>query len=126
VGSAEDGGRVLLGYRLDGGVVVVKVTGELDVFTSGSLREGLLRVVSDEIERSLVVNLAGVSFIDSTATGVLVGVWHRVRATNSTLALAAPSRRARNILEITGLAQTLPVYETEAEAVRACRPPAAP
>jgi anti-sigma B factor antagonist len=122
VGSAEDGGRLQLGYRLDGGVVVITVTGDLDVFTSGEFREGLLRVISDENERSLVVNLAGVSFIDSTGTGVLVGVWHRVRATNGMLAVAAPSRQARSILEITGLARTFPVYQTEAEAVYACRP----
>lgn len=34
--------------------------------------------------------------IDSTGTGVLVGVWHRVRATDASLALAAPSRQASN------------------------------
>ena len=125
MGSAEDGGRLHLEYRLDGGVAVVKVIGDLDVFTSGEFREGLLRVISDESERSLVVNLAGVSFIDSTGTGVLVGVWHRVRATNGLLAVAAPSRQARGILEMTGLARTFPVYETESEAVHACRAAAA-
>jgi anti-sigma B factor antagonist len=125
VGSAEDGGRLHLEYRLDGGVAVVKVVGDLDVFTSGEFREGLLRIIGDESERSLVVNLAGVSFIDSTGTGVLVGVWHRVRATSGMLAVAAPSRQARSVLEITGLARTFPVYQTEAEAVHACRPPAA-
>jgi anti-sigma B factor antagonist len=131
VGSAEEGvGRLLLQSRLDDGVAVVRVTGELDVFTSGEFREGLLRVIGDENDRSLndrslVVNLAGVSFIDSTGTGVLVGVWHRVRATNGLLAVAAPSRQARGILEMTGLARTFPVYETESEAVNACRPAAA-
>lgn len=125
MGSAEDGGRLYLEYRLDGGVAVVQVIGDLDVFTSGEFRERLLRVISDESERSLVVNLAGVSFIDSTGTGVLVGVWHRVRARNGMLAVAAPSRQARGILEITGLARTFPVYQAEAEAVHACRAAAA-
>jgi anti-sigma B factor antagonist len=126
VGSAEEGvGRPLLQSRIDGDVAVVRVTGELDVFTSAEFREGLLRVIGDEKDRSLVVNLAGVSFIDSTGIGVLVGVWHRVRATNGMLAVAAPSRQARGILEMTGLARTFPVYETESEAVHACRPAAA-
>ena len=91
MGTAEAPGRLLLEYRLDSGVAVVTVTGELDVSTSGLLRDGLLRVVTDENRRGLVVNLAGVNFIDSTGIGVLVGVWHRVRAMNSSLALAAPS-----------------------------------
>lgn len=122
--SAEDDGRLLLESRIDGDVAVATVSGELDVFTSSAFREGLLRLISEENERSLVVNLAGVNFIDSTGTGVLVGVWHRVRATDGALVVAAPSRQARGILEMTGLARTFPVYETEAEAVEACRPPA--
>jgi anti-sigma B factor antagonist len=96
------------------------------VSTSALLREGLLRAVADGRHRDLVVNLAGVSFIDSTGTGVLVGVWHRVRATDGALALAAPSRQARAILEVTGLARVLPVYDTEAEAVQVCRDAKAP
>src|SRR5262249_23521424 len=58
--------RLLLEYRLDSGVAVVKVTGEVDVATSGALRDGLLRVITDEGQSGLVVNLADVKFIDST------------------------------------------------------------
>ena len=50
---------------------------------------------------------------------------HRVGAMNFSLALAAPSPRARGILATTGLAKAFSVYDTEAEAVQACRQPAA-
>jgi anti-sigma B factor antagonist len=125
MGTAEAAGRLLLEYRLDNSVAVVAVTGAVDVSTCGSLRDGLLRVITDENHRGLVVNLASVNFIDSAGIGVLVGVWHRVHATNSILALAAPSPQARSILDTTGLANALSVYDSEAEAVRACRLPAA-
>ena len=115
----------LLDYRLDQGITVVTVSGEVDVSTSPGLRTGLLSVVTDESSRGLVVNLANVNFIDSTGVGVLVGVWHRVRATEGCLALAAPSRQARSVLETTGLMKVLPVYDTEEEALQACREPAA-
>jgi anti-sigma B factor antagonist len=117
--------RLRLEYRLDSGVVVVKVTGEIDVSTSGALREGLLRIITDENHRGLVVNLADVNFIDSTGVGVLIGIWHRVRARNSSFALAAPSRQARRLLHTTGLAKAFWVYDTETQAVEACRPPSA-
>jgi anti-sigma B factor antagonist len=123
--TAEAADRLLLDYRLDNSVAVVTVTGAVDVSTCGSLRDGLLRVVTDDDHRGLVVNLASVSFIDSGGIGILVGVWHRVHATNSRLALAAPSPQARSILDTTGLASAFSVYDTEAEAVRACRLPAA-
>jgi anti-sigma B factor antagonist len=117
--------RLHLKYRLDSGVAVVEVTGEVDVSTSGALRDGLLRVLTDENNAGLVVNLAHVKFIDSTGVGVLVGVWHRVRATNRGLALAAPSRHARRVLNTTGLTKAFWIFDTEAAAVEACRPPAA-
>jgi anti-sigma B factor antagonist len=123
--TAEAPGRLLLDYRLDNSVAVVTVTGAVDVSTCGLLRDGLLRVIGDEHHRGLVVNLASVGFIDSAGIGVLVGVWHRLRATNSSLALAAPSHQARSILDTTGLANAFSVYDTEAEAVRACGRPAA-
>jgi anti-sigma B factor antagonist len=93
--TAEAPGQLLLDYRLDNGVAVVAVTGAVDVSTCGLLRDGLLRAVTEDDHRGLVVNLAGVTFIDSAGIGVLVGVWHRVHATNSRLALAAPSPQAR-------------------------------
>jgi len=112
-------------YRLDSGVAVVTVTGEVDIATSGAFRDGLLRVITDESHCSLVVNLARVRFIDSTGIGVLIGIWHSLRARNSSFALADPSRQARRLLHTTGLAKAFWVFDTEAGAVEACRPPAA-
>src|SRR6185437_5555319 len=71
--TADVPDRLLLDYRLDSGVAVVKVTGDVDVSTSSSLRNSLLRVITDENHHGLVVNLARVSFLDSTGLGVLVG-----------------------------------------------------
>ncbi len=123
--TAEAPGRLHLGYRLDAGVAVVTVTGEVDVVTCGVLRDGLLRAVTDGNGRGLVVNLAEVSFLDSTGLGVLVGVWHRVEASSGRLAVAAPSRQVRSALNTAGLTKALSVYDLEADAVQACRHPAA-
>ena len=123
--TADVPDRLPLDYRLDSGVAVVKVTGEVDVSTSSALRDSLLRVITDENHHALVVNLGSVSFLDSTGLGVLVGIWHRVGATRGCLALAAPSRQVRGILETTGLTKVLPIYATEEAAVQACREPTA-
>lgn len=114
-------GRLLLDYQLDTPVTVVTVNGEIDMATCGSLRDGLLRVISNEACRGLMVNLAGTTFIDSTGVGVLVGIWHRARSAHICLALAAPSRQTKAILESTGLTKVLPIYGSQSEAVQACR-----
>lgn len=124
--TAEPREGLLLQDRQENGVAVVTVTGDVDVATCAALRDGLLQVVADENFRGLVVNLAGVSFIDSTGIGVLVGVWRRTKATVGSLALASPSRQARSVLDTTGLTKVLSIYSTEEEAVQACAQPGMP
>ncbi len=110
-------------YRLSRGVAVIEVRGKVDISTCGLLRERLLRVLTDRGRSTMVVNLAGVSFIDSSGLGVLVAVWHRVQAGPGMLALAAPAAQARALFAITGLAKIFSIFDTEAQAVQACRPP---
>jgi anti-sigma B factor antagonist len=117
--------QLLFRYGLDDGVAVVGVTGEVDVASCGLLRDRLLRIVTDEDFRGLVVNLAGVRFMDSTGIGVLVGVWHRVAATTASLALAVPAPQVQRVLDTAGLTKVLPVYDAEADAVAAIRQPPA-
>ena len=121
VSTARISEQLQLGYRLISGITVVDVVGEVDVLTCGLLRDRLLLAVTDDARRSLVVNLADMSFIDSTGIGVLVGVWHRMQAAEGILVLAAPSRQARAVLDTTGLTSAFLVCDGEAQAVQACR-----
>ena len=115
-------GRLALDYRLDHGIAVASAAGEVDISTCGLLRDGLLRVVTDEERRGLVVNLASVTFIDSTGIGVLVGVWRRVRANSGALAVVVPSSsQVRRTLDIAGLAKIISIYDSEADALQAVR-----
>ena len=116
--------RLQLGYRLISGITVVDVAGEVDVLTCGLLRDRLLLAVTDAYRRSLVINLAEVRFLDSAGLGVLIGVRHRMQATDGVMALAAPSRQARKVLHTAGLTGTFLIYDTEAQAVQACQQPA--
>lgn len=123
--TAADSEGLSFGYRLDRGIAVVQVSGELDLSTCGALRDSLLRVVTDEDRHGLVVNLAGVTFIDSTGIGVLVGIWHRVRASNIRMVLAELSRPVAQLLNTAGLTKILPAYPDDAQAVAALLEPPA-
>jgi anti-sigma B factor antagonist len=122
VSTGSPGGRLVLECRLEQGIPVVRVGGEVDVSTSGELRSSLLAAVSTKASQSLVVNLADVQFIDSTGIGVLVGLWRRIRAGNGRLVLAAPSSQVRRTLDTAGLTEVLPCYELESEAVHGASP----
>jgi anti-anti-sigma factor len=122
--AGDAGVPMTLSYRLEAGVSVVSIAGEVDIYTSSRLRESLLRVVTDEKFGGLVVNLSELRFVDSTGIGVLVGVWRRVRATGCEMTLAAPSLAVGAVLETAGLRKILGVHDAEAQAVQAVRPSA--
>jgi anti-sigma B factor antagonist len=89
---------------------VLAVRGEIDVATAPQLREQLLELVSAG-HKQIVVDLAGVDFLDSTGLGVLVGGLKRVRSNDGELALACPQPRVLRVFEITGLTQVFPIHD---------------
>jgi len=108
----------------DGGVVVCTVVGELDVSSAPKLRQELVRAVSEsEGPPRIVVDLAGVDFLDSTGLGVLLGGLKRVRARDGDLALARAEPQVRKVFEITRVIEILPVYDELDAAVAAVRQP---
>ncbi|PZG39043.1 anti-sigma factor antagonist [Spongiactinospora gelatinilytica] len=86
----------------------IRLTGEIDIFTSHALRERLLRVLCYSTNL-LVLDLSEVSFYDASGLAVLVGIQRRARAMGITLALAAPRPYVSKLLRITGLGRSLRV-----------------
>jgi anti-sigma B factor antagonist len=86
------------------GALVVKATGEVDVHSAGLLRTAITEAESSAADgQALVVDLAGVPFMDSTGLGVLVGALARAREADRRLVLAGPTERIVRLLRLTGL-----------------------
>ena len=83
------------------GRTVVLAEGELDGFTAPLLRETLHGLVGDHVK--LVIDLAGVTFLDSTALGVLLGAQQQLEARGGNVVLRGPTSSVRRVLEVTGL-----------------------
>jgi anti-sigma B factor antagonist len=105
------------GVERDGGAVVVHLVGELDLYNAGAVREALLGSAAEGPER-LVVDLAGVEFIDSTTLGVLVETKTKLHD-GRPLLLAAPGLAARRALEVTGLDRHFSLHDSVADALAA-------
>ena len=84
---------------------VVHVGGEIDLVTAPSLDEALAGV------DSALVDMTGVSFIDSTGIAVLVRHYQRCVAHGGVLRVVATSYPVRRVLEVCGLEQMLTGHE---------------
>jgi len=111
------GGRIDPIARIDrdGGGVVVHLVGELDLYNAHLVREALLACCEEDPER-LVVDLAEVEFVDSTALGVFVEARTRM-ADRQAFVLAAPRAETRRALEVSGLDKHFVVRETVEDAL---------
>lgn len=104
----------------DDDVLVMVIKGPMDVATAPGLRDSLVRLM-DEGRHRLVLDLRGVDFIDSIGLGIIIGMVHRLRPHDGSLAVAAPSPQARNIFQITQLFRVIGMYDTTDAAVSAVR-----
>lgn len=103
---------------------VVEVAGDLDMATAPELRECLLSVM-DAGARSVVVDLAGVGFMDSSALGALVVAFKQLREHGGRLSLAAVQQPVRTVLAITSVDRVIEIYDT-AQAAEEDAAPVAP
>jgi anti-sigma B factor antagonist len=102
---------------------VVEVAGDLDMATSPQLLQGLQQVL-DGGTRHVVLDLAGVGFMDSSALGTLVIMFKAFRDGGGRLCLAAVQPPVRSILTITSVDRAIDVYDT-VPAAEASIPPVA-
>ena len=101
-----------------GGVTIVHVAGEIDVYTAPLLREVLDKQIA-EGRTDLVVDLEKVTFMDSTGLGVLVGRLKLVRGQNGSLRIVSAEERILKVFSITGLDKVFHIYPTIHEAAAA-------
>lgn len=90
---------------------VIAVSGEIDVATAPQLRECLHRVIAGG-ESTVVLDLLDVTFLDSTALGVLVGARKRCREVGGDLQLVVADPRIVKIFEITGLTSVFSIVDS--------------
>jgi anti-sigma B factor antagonist len=94
-----------------GGDVVLALAGDIDIHTAPQVRDRLAGLLA-EGRTSIVVDLAEVTFLDSSALGALVSAHRDLAAVGGSLRLAAPQAHVLKVFRITRLAEVIPLYES--------------
>ncbi|WP_245716336.1 STAS domain-containing protein [Micromonospora humi] len=100
------------------GGTVVEVAGELDMSTTPQLRDRLLEVVQGGA-RVVVVDLAGVGFMDSSGLGALVLAYKDLRERDGWLGLAGVRPPVRQLLSVTSVDRVIGLFDTVRDAEEA-------
>jgi anti-anti-sigma factor len=102
--------------QTDSGVTVLAPSGRLDVAGAPTLKEAIGDAVKNGPPR-LVIDMEGVSFVDSTGLGSVIAALKLVRSSKGDLRLAAPNQQVRVVLELTTLDRVFAYYPTVEDAL---------
>ena len=104
--------------RQVGDVVVIAITGDITLNKGGDV------VIKDKVhsltqqgKRKLLVDLGGVSYVDSAGLGELVQAYVTTTKTGGSLKLLRLTKRLKDLLTITKLATVFDSYDDEASAL---------
>jgi anti-sigma B factor antagonist len=104
--------------RVNGNVKILALSGSFDTFSSGMARKWMEEAVKTP-PAYLVINLANVEFLDSTALSTLVQGMKRARERRGDMRLCGLQQPVRMIFELTRLDRVFEIFTTEEGAVQA-------
>ncbi len=95
-------GNLLMSVQKDKDRIIVKLSGEVDIYSVPDFKESLYKVVEEE---SLDVELecAELTYIDSSGLGILVGALKRVKQNGNKVYISMLRDNVRKLFLITGL-----------------------
>ena len=108
---------VVPSIRQSGDAVVASLRGDIDLHNSPQVRSALLKYVDENKPKKLVLNLAEVPYMDSSAIAVLVEALQKMRKTGGKVFLTNLQPRVKGLLEIARLDSIFSVAATEQDAL---------
>jgi anti-sigma B factor antagonist len=109
--------------RLTKGVAIVELVGTLTSLYPNVLKEVVGKLVRRG-EKRIVLNLQGVTYVDSAGLGLLVSCYTRATHADATIALANASPRVYEVLSVTNLLTIFDLFDSESEATASLAPAA--
>ena len=98
-------------YNMLDNVLYANLKGELDEYTAEYVRvslDSLLKDISCLNRPELVLDFSGVSFMDSTGIGVLLGRYNKFRKNDIAMFIKDPQSHVDRILKMTGVYDIMP------------------
>jgi anti-sigma B factor antagonist len=104
--------------RIIGDVAVVDIDGRVTFGEGAALLRDKINSLLHREHRKLLLNLAGVNYLDSAGLGEIVSTFATVRRQGGSLKLLGLTSRIRDLLSITKLLTVFETFDSEGEAIR--------
>ncbi|HKY28436.1 MAG TPA: STAS domain-containing protein [Pyrinomonadaceae bacterium] len=103
--------------RQAGDVTVLDMSGKITIGEGSVALRTAIRRLLEEGKKRILLNLSGVSYVDSSGIGELVSSYTAINKEGGQLKLLNLTQKLQDLLTITKLLTVFDVYESEAEAL---------
>lgn len=100
-------------------VLIIRLNGELDHHTAEQLRTQAEQKIAESEIKHLLFNLEGLSFMDSSGLGVMLGRYKQISQWGGRMMVCAISPSIHRLFELSGMFKIIQLAETEDEALDA-------
>lgn len=104
----------------DGRCLTLRLVGELDHAAAQTVMPGIEDAVEEYLPRRCVLDLSGVSFMDSSGIAVILKTDRLLRQTGGVLALSGVPGQVRRVLDVAGLTKIVPVLDDREKECEQC------
>ncbi|MGE3509297.1 MAG: STAS domain-containing protein [Vicinamibacterales bacterium] len=103
--------------RASGTVTILDCSGSITLGESADVLKDKVRSLLQQGRKQILINLAGVSYIDSAGLGELVSAYTTATRQGGALKLSNLTKRIEDLLVITKLSTVFELYEDEPAAI---------
>ena len=97
--------------KYEGQELEFQLWGELDHHGAKGLLQSLEREIERTLPMVLVLDLSGVTFMDSSGIGMIMGRYKNIRFAGGTVLAVRVNERIRRILTLSGVYKYIDIYE---------------
>lgn len=103
--------------NIQGNVLIVRLNGELDHHSAESLKTKLEQKIVRGHFRHMILSLKGLSFMDSSGLGVILGRYKQISAKGGKMVVCDVSDAIYRLFEMSGLFKILTIQDDESSAL---------
>jgi anti-sigma B factor antagonist len=99
--------------------MIIRVEGDVDLYSSPQIRKVILERIKKK-QKKMLIDLQGVSYMDSSGVATLVEALQRMKEYNGQLGICSIQGSVRDVFELSRLDRVFDIFEDEEQARKAC------
>ncbi len=98
--------------QMKGRTLVAKLTGDLDHHSAKTVKDMLESAIVNQSAQNLVFDFSGLSFMDSSGIGVILGRYKFIHSMGGQVTIASKNKTVNRLIAMSGIERLISVYDS--------------